>query len=299
MIFTIAIPTYNNASTIEETLKSCISQNFDDTFEILVVNNNSTDNTEKILSRYDEKIRIIKNNETVSMYQNHNICLQKAKGDYVIFCHSDDQLLPDALKKYHDILKKRNYPERYVLWGRSMFRDFYYSWKAGGYLLNQVASGINSLNAFQFGGLTPSGTCYSRLSLLSIGGFTIVNHKIAPSDLVSLWKFSINYFEFEMADRIFFIRESASTASGQDFNLLNVKKSLLDAIQCLFKELTIDQQAAILNHFQHSEFYSPRIFNILISLHLVDKKIIRRKTVKYLLKHPFAYRRKEVLKLLF
>lgn len=299
MIFTIAIPTYNNARTIHLAIESAINQKFEDKFEILVLNNNCTDNTSEVLVKYQNRINVIKNEVTVSMYENHNLCLKYSKGDYVVFCHSDDQLLPDALIKYYNILAKRNFPNRFVLWGRSMFRDFYPSWNNGGYLLNQIASGINSLNAFQGGGVTPSGTCYSRESLIEANGFVNITHKLAPSDFVTLWKLAINHFEFEMSDRIFFIRKYASTASGSDYNSKNIIESLKDSFTSLINELTTEQKETIFNHFQFSNFFNPTIFNILISMHLLNKNIIRKKTIKMLLHHPYAIRRSEIRKLLF
>jgi len=294
MIFTIAIPTFNNASTIEATLESCVNQKFDDTFEVLVVNNNSTDDTEEILSKYDKKIRIIKNDETVSMYKNHNICLQKAKGDYVIFCHSDDQLLPDALKKYHDILKTRNYPERYVLWGRSMFRDYYQVWEKGGFYLNEIASGIQALKAFNWGGITPSGTCYAREPFCEIDGFVEVNHKLAPSDYVTMWKLTMNYFEFEMADRLFFIRQAASSASGADFNRENIIDSMTDAIQSLKYNIPHSTFNSLLKYIKCLPDIHPRLATVLIKNKLIEKNIIKRKFIKLIIKNPILIRDKEV-----
>lgn len=299
MIFTIAIPTYNNASTIKATLESCVNQNFDDTFEVLVVINNSTDNTEDILSKYDKKIRIIKNVETVSMYKNHNICLQKAKGDYVVFCHSDDQLLPDALKKYHDILKKRNFPQRYVLWGRSMFRDYFPNWEKGGFHLNEIASGIQALKSFNWGGLTPSGTCYARKPFCEINGFVEANHKLAPSDWVTMWKLTMNYFEFEMADRLFFIRQAASTATGADFNRKNIIDSMADAILSLKDNIHLSKFNSILNYIKKLPDINPRLAIVLIENKLIEKNIIKPKFIKLIIKNPFLIRKKEVRKVLF
>lgn len=299
MIFTIAIPTYNNAQTVHLAIESAINQDFrNDDYEVLVINNNCTDETDEILKRYNDRIRIVKNDKTVLMYENHNIGLKKGSGEYIIFCHSDDQLLPDALLKYYNIIKERGFPSRYILWGRSMFRDFYVMWNEGGFQLNQIASGINSLKAFQ-GGLTPSGTCYSRESFLHIGGFINGKNKLAPYDLVTMWKLVINYFEFEMSDRIFFIRKYASTASGAYFNNKNIYESIKDAVYSLTNDLPNDQMRLIINYFEACPIFNPLIFNILIELKLLNRKLIQRKTIKMLIRNPFIVRHKEFRKLLF
>ena len=212
MIFTIAIPTYNNAKTIREAVKSSVNQDFPLPYEVLVVNNNCTDHTQDILDEFGDKIRVVKNPETVSVVQNHNICLQHAKGDYIIYCHSDDKMMDDALSKFHGILKKRAFPKKYVLWGRTMYRDYFENWKNSDVQLDHIASGIDALKAFLGGGLAPSGTCYDRKSFTEVGGFIETDHPLAPMDMVVMWKLVFSHFEFEMAGNIFYIREYASTA---------------------------------------------------------------------------------------
>ncbi len=215
MIFSIVIPTYNHAGTIRKAIESALNQEFDPDYEVLIINNNSTDHTQETLDAFKGRIRVIKNSQTVSLIENHNICLQEARGDYVIFCHSDDKLLPDALENYYHKLKTRHFPTRYVLWGRSVFRDFQQNWEKTGLELEQVSEGQQIIKAFMAGGLTPSGTCFSRKSFLEAGGYIITDTAIAPSDMVSMWRLALNGFQFEMSGRQFFIREYASTATDR------------------------------------------------------------------------------------
>lgn len=220
MKFTIAIPTYNNCSTIEKTLFSCLKQDFQDEYEVLVVDNACTDGTVKILDSFGDKIRRIRNNQTVTLYENHNICLNNAKGEYIIFCHSDDELVPDALNKLNIVLSKRNFPNKYVIWGRSKFRDYYIHLQRYNFPLDSTLSVNNSIKPTLHGGLTPSGTCYSVKSFKEIGGFLDTDHKRAPSDLTSMWKLALNGFEFEMSSQYFFLREYASTAVNSSTKII-------------------------------------------------------------------------------
>jgi glycosyltransferase involved in cell wall biosynthesis len=213
MIFSIVIPTYNHADTLRKSIESALNQKFDPDYEILIVNNNSTDHTQSTLDLFKGRIRVIKNPRTVSLIENHNICLQEAKGDYVIFCHSDDLLLPDALMNYYNKLKLRGFPTKYVLWGKSVFRDFQQNWEKSGMGLEQISQGEHLFQAFMTGGLTPSGTCFSRKSFLDAGGYIVTDTAIAPSDMVSMWRLILNGFQFEMSGRQFFVREFASTAT--------------------------------------------------------------------------------------
>ncbi len=244
MLFTVAIPTFNNRSTIGGAIRSALNQTYGDDYEVLVVNNASTDGTlEEIQKFEDNKVRVVNNHQTVDMYSNHNICLEEAKGDYIVFCHSDDRLTEDALSIIQNRLEKRLYPSKYILWGHSMFRDFQVAIDLGCQKINTMFSGETSIKSFIWGGLTPSGTCYSRKSVLEIGGFPIIDAKIPMSDWAILVKAAYNYFEFEMIDRLLFIREYASTASCDDSSIW--EKSII---------LTLDKLKEILNEQQFGHF---------------------------------------------
>lgn len=243
MLLTIAIPTYNNEKTIARAIHSSINQDYDDDYEILIANNSSTDRTLEVIESFkDKKIRVITNSETYDMYTNHNICLREAKGDYVLFCHSDDELLPHTLKVISAKLKERFYPSKFVLWGHSVFRDFYYSIEKGKQNLNTVFGGSVALDCFMCGGLTPSGTCYSRKSLLDIGGFPVSKSRAPEMDWAILIIAAFNHFEFEMIDRLVFKRTGPSTA----FTNLSRKEETeihRDTFRILFSNITEEQKS--------------------------------------------------------
>jgi len=286
MIFTVAIPTYNNVNTIEKTLQSCLNQTYSDEFEVLVVNNHSTDGTGTILDKYSDRIRVIENEKTVSIYENHNICLQKARGDYILYCHADDELLDDSLEKIYSILQKRGFPQRYVLWGRSMFRDFFPTWEKSGLPLDTLLSGMHSFSVFLTGGLTPSGTCYSRKSLSESAGFFVVNHPLAPSDTITYWKLIFNNFEFEMSSRLLFKRMHASTATGSGRSFDNRVEALIDAIN-VFK-LNNNEYIEEIKQMVRKEAVNDLIFNIaLYMVGLVNKKKLIKISLIIIINKPF------------
>lgn len=241
MLITIAIPTYNNEKTIAKAIQSALNQDYDDEYEILVANNASIDKTQEVINSFnDEKIRVVINEKTYDMYTNHNICLKEAKGDYVLFCHSDDELLPNALTVLSERIEERHYPASYILWGHSMFRDFNFSIIEGGQHVNSMFSGEAAVKCFLHGGLTPSGTCYSRQSLLGIGGFPSSTTKAPEMDWVVMVVAAFNCFEFEMLDRIIYKRKDASTAVRGMSN--KEKKEIhVDALGRMFERMTEGQ----------------------------------------------------------
>jgi len=215
ILISFAIPTYNNEKTIEQAILSCLNQETSTEYEILIVNNASTDKTADVIAKYqdNEKIRVVTNNETVTLFENHNLCLEHAIGKYLVYCHSDDTVEDHLIERFSQKLKERNYPKKYVLWGRSMFRDYagHYVKKAG-FSLNVMVAGEYAPLGFIYGGLTPSGTCFSRESFLALGGYMKTTHKVAPADMTTMIYLAMQGFRFEMIDELVFKREFASNA---------------------------------------------------------------------------------------
>lgn len=95
----LIIPAYNAERTIKRCLDSVLKQD-EKPFEIIVVNDCSTDNTDCILSDYSEKesmVKILKNEINSGVSASRNLGLRYAQGDYVMFMDSDDYLMPDAI----------------------------------------------------------------------------------------------------------------------------------------------------------------------------------------------------------
>lgn len=93
----ILIPTYNASSTVRDTLKSIIFQNFTN-FEVIVQDNNSQDNTIQVVRDCkDKRIRIFKNNRNLGAPNNLMRAKSNAKGEIIFLMASDDLLAQGAL----------------------------------------------------------------------------------------------------------------------------------------------------------------------------------------------------------
>ena len=105
----IIIPIYNSEKFIEECLKSILAQTFKD-FEIICVNDGSTDNTLnilKIFERKDKRINIINQNNTGAGIA-RNVGMKKSKGEYLIFLDSDDVCEKTMLENLYNKIKEKN-----------------------------------------------------------------------------------------------------------------------------------------------------------------------------------------------
>ena len=105
--FSIIVPVYNVEKYLEDCLDSILKQTYDD-FEVIVVNDGSTDNSQKVIDNYakrDNRIKAFKKkNGGVSDARNYGI--SKAKGEYFIFVDSDDTINDKLLEKLDKEIKK-------------------------------------------------------------------------------------------------------------------------------------------------------------------------------------------------
>lgn len=98
-MFSIVIPLYNKAHTIERTLNTVLNQSFGD-FEVVIVNDGSTDNSEEVIRNFtsDSRIKIInQENQGVSASRNKGVSISSF--EYIAFLDGDDEWLPDYLLK--------------------------------------------------------------------------------------------------------------------------------------------------------------------------------------------------------
>ena len=95
----ICLPVYNMEKYIERAILSIINQSFQN-FEIIIVNDNSNDNTENIIKRLkleDDRIKIIKHIKNLGVYSSRVEAVLNAKGEYIIIMDPDDMLLNPEL----------------------------------------------------------------------------------------------------------------------------------------------------------------------------------------------------------
>lgn len=99
-LVTVIIPTYNRGWILKEAIESVLSQDFGD-FELIVVDDGSTDNTMEILDGYDRDIAVLRQeNHGVSAARNAGIAF--ASGQFIAFLDSDDMWLPGKLASQID-----------------------------------------------------------------------------------------------------------------------------------------------------------------------------------------------------
>lgn len=109
IFFSVIIPTYNRGGIIDKTIDSVLSQVFGN-YEIIVIDDGSTDTTQEIISRYNhQKIRYFKK-ENGERGAARNFGMKVSRGEYITFLDSDDILYEDYLKNAFQSICKYKFP---------------------------------------------------------------------------------------------------------------------------------------------------------------------------------------------
>jgi glycosyltransferase involved in cell wall biosynthesis len=106
MKLSICLPTYNAGGFLSQALDSILNQTYKD-YEIIIVDDNSTDNTPEIINRYlqkDSRIKYFQNEQNLGIFHNWNKCLEYASGDCINMFAQDDVMLPRNLETKVKIL---------------------------------------------------------------------------------------------------------------------------------------------------------------------------------------------------
>ncbi len=97
-MISLIITSYNYASYVERAIRSALDQSLDNSkYEIIIVNDASTDRTEAVLENYLEECRVFNLKENVGLAAARNFGIRKSKGQFVMFLDADDYIHRDLL----------------------------------------------------------------------------------------------------------------------------------------------------------------------------------------------------------
>ena len=104
-LVSVCIPTYRGAAFLAATIDSVLEQSYRN-FELWILDDNSPDDTQAIVSRYpDPRIKYIRNTENLGPERNWNRCLQLAQGEYFKLLPHDDLLAANCLDEQVSVLE--------------------------------------------------------------------------------------------------------------------------------------------------------------------------------------------------
>lgn len=99
MLVSLIITSYNYARYLERAIRSAMSQSMENNqYEIIVVDDCSTDESGRVLENYAEEVRVFRLEKNVGLAGARNFGIKKAKGQYIVFLDADDYIQADLLK---------------------------------------------------------------------------------------------------------------------------------------------------------------------------------------------------------
>ena len=106
----VVMPAYNAERTLKESVHSVLSQTYEN-FELIIVENGSTDNTKKLLKTFqDSRIRAFYLSENKGASYARNYAIRQAAGEWVAFLDSDDLWTREKLEKQVSFMERNDWP---------------------------------------------------------------------------------------------------------------------------------------------------------------------------------------------
>jgi glycosyltransferase involved in cell wall biosynthesis len=118
-LISVVIPVYNQERYIEKTLKSVLGQQ-GASFEVVAVNDGSTDRSTEILRKFSDRIVLVEQ-ENMGLDKVRNVGIKRAQGEMIAFLDSDDRFLPGHLAGMVEFAGK--HPEAFAFYGDARVID--------------------------------------------------------------------------------------------------------------------------------------------------------------------------------
>lgn len=104
-LISVILPAYNAEKYLKEAIDSILGQTYKN-FELIIINDGSTDTTEEIILSYDDsRIRYVKNEKNLKLIKTLNKGIDMAKGKYIARMDADDISLPNRLQVEYDFME--------------------------------------------------------------------------------------------------------------------------------------------------------------------------------------------------
>jgi glycosyltransferase involved in cell wall biosynthesis len=233
----VLMTTFNRENFIKEAIDSALSSTFVN-FELIIVDDCSTDNTLEIAKEYlelDDRVQVFRNDSNLGDYPNRNKAASLASGIYIMYVDSDDKILEDGFEKCVEFMDTNN-----ANFGMQ------YDKKIENFFLNSETAIHKHFFVEPFLSIGPGGTIIRRSFFNEIGGYPTkygpandmyFNLKAANFGGVALITFPFNFYRIH---------------DGQEQNnkfsyLYNNFNYLKDAVDELHLTLSDEQKNWILN----------------------------------------------------
>jgi len=279
ILFSIVVPTYNRATILTKTIQSVLDQTYEK-FELIVVDDGSTDNTKEIVSAFlDKKVAYYKK-ENSERGAARNFGARIAKGKYVNFFDSDDLLYTHHLKEAVSLAKQDH----------EIFHLGYDIKNPDGTLIKKVDN-LNHQTGKQLirGNFLSCNGVFIRRDIALKNPFS-EDRKLSALEDWELWLRLASRFDIKFSNQI-----TSTVVNHEGRSVLDVdNEALITRVHVLISSICKDSKFVEVFgekiHILKASLYT------YISLHLAisrgDKKTIFKYLIKGILNNPFEVFRK-------
>jgi glycosyltransferase involved in cell wall biosynthesis len=190
----VIVPTYNRGQYIAQALESVFAQTFRD-YEIIVIDDGSTDNTQEILKNFEGRIRsLYQENQGISKTRNRAI--KESTGEFIAFLDSDDFWEPIKLEEQVKILD--SHPDVGIVYARMPIIN------ENGETIGMKPAGVSGRNfreLLQVWGDLPTSTVMTRRVCFEKVG--LFEPDLEPMEDIDMWIRIARYFElYEVENKV-------------------------------------------------------------------------------------------------
>ncbi|HTS43351.1 MAG TPA: glycosyltransferase [Puia sp.] len=168
----VLMPAYNTEAYIGEAIQSVLKQTFEH-FELIIINDGSTDNTENIIRSIQDPRIVLINQSNQGVSQALNTGLMHARGEYIARFDADDICYPERLQIQYDYIRKN--PEYILLGSDADYVDkngeYLYYYGTIGHTHEEICSKINTYCPF-----IHASVLYKKDIVMKLGGYNPKAH---------------------------------------------------------------------------------------------------------------------------
>jgi len=281
-MISVVIPCYNSESFLSRAIESVFRQTYVD-WEIILVNNNSIDGTQKIIDQYVSKFP----NKVFSLFEDRkgacyarNLGLSIAKGEWIQFLDADDELLPDKLERQLKI----GSGEADVIVG-AFIRVNVEEGKNTYFNVDAKKSIWHSI-LYSQAGITSS-NLYRKVAVLRIGGWNAQMSSSQEYDLMFrlLKSKAVLAFDTVFSARIYEEPNSISRPTSQE----GIQRQIDTYINVRLRAAEYLNSINAWDTALHKN-YSVRIYGMLMNRRYASRKLVEQKVKELSLKVPIQSR---------
>lgn len=210
---------YNCEKTLEQAIESILNQTYTN-WELIMCDDCSTDNTYKVAKKYEkkypDKIRVIKNNNNITLAPTLNKCLKLATGEYIARQDGDDFSHKKRLEREVEFLEKN---KKYDLVGTNMI-SFDENGEKG---VHKLRSNPNMKDLIKNGPIFAHATIMMKTSVMkSLNGYCEEWYAKQAEDYELWFRFLLNgYKGYNLNENLYYVREDIET-----FKRKNIRRRL-------------------------------------------------------------------------